>query len=146
MSLTKWRKEDDLFPSFSSFFDDFFGRDFMNSVATGTSVPAVNISEEDDRFEVEVAAPGLRKEDFNINLDNKVLTISAERKEEKEEKDRKKITRKEFSFTSFRRAFTLPESVEADKIQASYKDGVLTLTLPKKEETKRLSPKKINID
>lgn len=145
MSLTTWRKDDDLFPSFSSFFDDFFGRDFFSGLATGTSIPAVNISEENGYFEVEVAAPGLKKEDFKINLDGNVLTVSAEHKEEKEEKNKKKVTRREFSFTSFQRSFTLPDSVEADKINASYQDGVLLLTLPKKEKTRRRSLRQISI-
>jgi len=148
MSLVKWKKEEDLFPSFpsfSSFFEDFWGRDFFDRFTTGTTVPAVNITEDNDNFIVEVAAPGLKKEDFKVSLDNNTLCISAELREEKEE-TQKKVTRREFSFKSFRRAFTLPSSVAAEKIKASYKDGVLTLTLPKKEEAKRLPSKEIKID
>lgn len=145
MSLTKWKKDEEMFPSFTSFFDDFWGKDLYSGVAKGTTVPAVNINEEEDNFLVEVAAPGLKKEDFNVNLENNVLTISAEHKEEKEEK-KKKSTLREFNFTSFRRSFTVPDSVKADDIHAVYKDGVLHLTLPKKEESKKSKAKTIAIE
>lgn len=144
MSLIKWSKQDDLFPSMSSFFDDYWGRDFVSGVQTGTTVPAVNITEGTEAFDIEVAAPGLKKEDFKISLDNSMLTISSEKSEEKETED-KKVTRKEFSFSSFQRSFTLPESVQADKINASYNEGVLRIKLPKKEEAKKLPPKLIEI-
>ena len=144
MSLIKWNKQDDLFPSMSSFFDDFWGRDFVSGVQTGTTVPAVNITESTEAFDIEVAAPGLKKEDFKINLDNGMLTISSEKSEENESED-KKVTRKEFSFSSFQRSFTLPESVQADKINASYKEGVLKIKLPKREEAKKQPPKQIEI-
>jgi HSP20 family protein len=141
MTLAKWKK-DDVFPSyFPSLFDDFFGRDVINGLATGTTLPAVNINEEKDHFEIEVAAPGMKKEDFTLNLENNILTISAE-KEEKEEKKDKKLTRKEFSFTSFQRSFTLPDSVNSENIQATYKDGVLLLTLPKKEDMQQNTSKR----
>ena len=142
MTLAKWKKNDDLFPSF---FDDFFANDVLSGIVKGTTVPAINISEEEDRFEVEVAAPGLKKEDFKIDLDHHTLTISAEKKEEKEEKKNKNFTRREFSFTSFQRSFTLPESVDAGKIEASYKDGVLCLTLPKREESRKQPSRKIEV-
>ncbi|WP_420321399.1 Hsp20/alpha crystallin family protein [Flagellimonas sp.] len=144
MSLSKWNKQDDLFPSLSSFFDDFWGRDFVSGVQTGTTVPAVNIAESEEAFDIEVAAPGLKKEDFKINLDNGMMTISSEKSEEKESEE-KKITRKEFSFSSFQRSFTLPESVLVEKINAVYKDGVLKIKLPKKEEAKKQPPKLIDI-
>jgi HSP20 family protein len=152
MSLIRWRKDDDFFPSLSSFFDDFFDRDLMSRVATGTTVPAVNISEEDDRFEVQVAAPGLRKEDFKVNLDRNMLTISAEHQDERTDGNGngnnnggKKMTRREFSYSSFQRSFTLPDNVDADNIRASYQDGLLTLTLPKREEAKRQEKREISI-
>ena len=99
------------------------------------TVPPVNIKETETTFVVELAAPGKRKEDFNIELDDNVLTISSESKHEKEEKDSDgKYTRKEFSYSSFKRAFTLPEIVNESDINASYENGVLHITLPKREE------------
>lgn len=145
MSLTKWKKDEEIFPTFTSFFDDFWGKDLYSGVAKGTTVPAVNINEDDDSFMVEVAAPGLKKEDFIVNLENNVLTISAEHKEEKEEK-KKKSTLREFNFTSFKRSFTVPATVMAEDIKANYKNGVLHLMLPKKEEAKKIPPKTIAID
>ena len=145
MSLTKWKNDEEMFPSFTSFLDEFWGKDLYSGVARGTTIPAVNINEEEDKFQVEVAAPGLKKEDFNVNLENNVLTISAEHKEEKEEKV-KKSTLREFNFTSFRRSFTVPDSVKAEDIHAVYKDGVLHLTLPKKEEAKKTEAKTIAIE
>lgn len=145
MSLMKWNNREEDFPAYSNFFDDFFTRDFNNGNLRGANLPAVNISEDDDNFEVEVAAPGLKKEDFKINLENNLLIISGESKNEKEEKEGKKISRREFSYTSFNRSFTLPDTVKVDDIQAKYEDGVLKLTLPKKEESKKQPPKQIDI-
>ncbi|WP_027392480.1 Hsp20/alpha crystallin family protein [Aquimarina latercula] len=142
MSLIKWKKEDDLFPSF---FDNFWGRDFVSGVQTGTSVPAVNITETKDSFDIEVAVPGLKKDEFEINLENGILIISSEKKEERESQE-KKMTRKEFSFTSFQRSFSVPDTVSTDKINASYNDGVLSIRLPKKEEAKKQPPKLIEIE
>lgn len=145
MSLVKWNNQGENFPAYSNFFDDFFTRDLNNGNLRGANLPAVNISEDDDNFEVEVAAPGLKKEDFKINLENNLLTISGEHKEESEEKEGKKISRREFSYTSFNRSFTLPETVKAEDINAKYEDGVLRLTLPKKEEAKKQPPKQIEV-
>ena len=97
------------------------------------SVPAVNIKDNTDGFELELAVPGMKKDDFTVEVDNDVLTISSEIESEKEEKD-ENYTRREFSFTSFKRAFTLPDTVDGSKIDAKYKDGILKLTLPKKQE------------
>ncbi len=101
-------------------------------------IPAVNIKEENDKFVLEMAAPGLKKDDFNINLDNYVLTISSEKKEETKD-DKDNYTRREFLYTSFSRSFTLPKTVDIDKIKADYKNGILTVTLPKKEEEAKLT-------
>jgi HSP20 family protein len=101
-------------------------------------IPAVNIKEENNKFVLEMAAPGLKKDDFNINLDNYVLTISSEKKEEQKE-DKDNYTRREFLYTSFSRSFTLPKTVDIDKIKADYKNGILTVTLPKKEEEAKLT-------
>lgn len=127
--------------------EDFFNNDLFNFpsfVATGTTVPAVNISETENEYLVEMAAPGMKKSDFNINLDNRVLTISSEKKEEKEEKE-KNFTKKEFSYQSFERSFTLPETIDQEKIAAKYADGVLKVILPKKEEAKAKPSKVIKV-
>jgi HSP20 family protein len=99
----------------------------------GNTFPAVNIRENERDFEVEIAVPGKKKEDFNIEVDNNVLTVSLDYKKEEEAKE-ENYTRREFSFNSFKRAFTLPETVNEEKINASYTDGILRFTLPKKEE------------
>lgn len=109
--------------------DDFFG----NKAAT---VPAVNIKENKNDFTVSMAVPGMKKDDFKIELDGNMLTISSEKEENKEEKE-SKYTRKEYSYSSFSRSFTLPEDVNREAINAAYNDGVLVLTLPKKEEVKK---------
>ena len=121
---------------FPSVWEDFFNNDLfaLSAMASrGATVPAVNINETDKEFELELAAPGLKKNDFKVNIDRNVLTVSTEKKEEKEEKD-KNFTRKEFSYHSFSRSFTLPESINQEKIDAKYNDGVLKLVLPKKDE------------
>ncbi|WP_335966569.1 Hsp20/alpha crystallin family protein [Galbibacter sp. PAP.153] len=133
MSLV--RRNNSLFPSF---FDEVLKPDWFGGIENfSSSVPAVNIKEEDNKFSLEVAAPGMKKEDFNVEIDKNVLTVSADVKKESEEKDSKenaRYSRKEFSYTSFKRIFTLPETVDSDKINATYEDGVLVLALPKKEE------------
>ncbi len=134
--------------SVPSFIDEFFGKDWMDSVFSdqpGISTPAVNVQETDDDFLIEVAAPGLDKKDFNVNLDNNVLTISSEKEHKDEEKEGSRYMRREFSYTSFSRSFTLPEAVDAEKIKAKHKDGVLLITIPKKEESKRKPSKQIDI-
>jgi len=101
-------------------------------------VPAVNILDNKDNYMMELAAPGLKKGDFKIKLDNQLLTISSEKKEEKEEQE-ENYTRKEFVFSSFSRSFTLPKTIVFDKIKADYKDGILIVNLPKKEEEAKLT-------
>jgi HSP20 family protein len=129
----------------SQLFDTFFNEDMMGFPTTVTnwknSTPAVNIKETEDGFNLELAAPGLEKEDFKLELDNDVLTISAEKKVENEttegnDEKAEKYTRREFSYQSFQRTFTLPETIDVSKINASYQNGVLMVTLPKKEEAK----------
>jgi HSP20 family protein len=127
--------------------DEFFGRDFMDKFInheTGVDMPAVNISENKDDFMIEVAAPGLDKKDFNIDLDRNVLTISSEKQQETEDEDTKYM-RREFSYTSFSRSFTLPDTADEEKIKANHKDGVLTITIPKKDEAKEKPARKIDI-
>ncbi|MCH4823535.1 Hsp20/alpha crystallin family protein [Gramella lutea] len=146
MSLIK-RNETGWLPSV---FDDMFRTDWLggttNVNSIGTSIPAVNIMETEDSFNVEVAAPGKTKEDFNIELDNDVLTISSEVKKENETTDKNgRFTRKEFSYSTFKRAFSLPDSVDSAKISASYNNGVLEIALPKKEEAKVQAKRLIDI-
>ena len=132
---------------FPSIFDDFFGDDWMRYPAGArkeTTMPAVNVKETDKAFTVELAAPGLSKNDFNVEVDNDLLTISSEKEESKEDTG-ENYTRKEFSYTSFKRSFHLPETVESDKIEAKYDDGVLRLVIPKKSEKELKASKTIKI-
>jgi HSP20 family protein len=134
-------------PAFPTFFDDFFTRDLLDwdrDLAPFKTNPAVNIIEHDEHYAIEVAVPGLAREDFNVELDDNLLTISFEKKEEKEETG--KYTRREFRYASFKRSFTLPEgSVDTDKIDANYESGILKLVLPKREEAKARAKRTINI-
>jgi len=128
-----------------SLFDDLFNRDFLGDFFNQElNTPAVNVSEEKDKYKIEVAAPGLNKKDFNVNVEDNVLTISSEKQDEDEEKDRNYM-RKEFHYSSFSRSFTLPENVKADDIKASHNDGVLKVEVPKKEETKAKPSRQIEI-
>jgi len=133
-----------------SLFDDFFNRpwvDWFNGDLPSrlTSTPFVNISEREEDYLVSLAAPGLKKDDFKINVEGSMLTISSE-KEESTEEIEEKFTRKEYSYSSFERSFTLPDEVNKDKIDAQYKDGVLEILLPKKEEARKLGiSKKIKV-
>lgn len=117
-----------------NFFIDEFFKDWAGGSQVSQRIPAVNIKETDVAFNVALVAPGLKKEDFNIEVDNGVLTISYTAAAEKTEQEEGKYTRREFVNASFKRAFTLPETVNEDDINAVYADGILTLTLPKKEE------------
>ncbi|TAH41534.1 MAG: Hsp20/alpha crystallin family protein [Bacteroidetes bacterium] len=128
---------------FTDFFNDYFTGD-LSPRAFSSTVPAVNIHESDNEFFVDLAVPGMKKEDFNIEVENGILTISAEKKSEKNEED-VKFSRKEFSYSSFKRTFTLPDAVNPDKIAASYENGVLAMTLPKKEESKTKPAKAIKV-
>lgn len=138
-------------PSFPSLLDRFFEGDVMdwnntNFAGSNSTLPAVNIREDADAYRIEVAAPGMKKNDFNINYDNGRLTISSETRDEVEKKDGETITRREFSYQSFQRSFTVAENaIEADKIKASYNDGILNILLPKREEIKPKPPKEIKI-
>ena len=141
MKLVKFRNNETM-PLFSSFWDNFFVPrtrdifDFSNFSSMDTTSPAVNIKETKDDFQVDVAVPGMKKKDFKIELNDNLLMISSENENEKEEKDGD-FTRKEFSYHSFQRSFTLPESIKAEKISAGYDDGVLSIVIPKKEEEEK---------
>lgn len=127
--------------------DQFLNETFQNwrnDMNEGLIVPKVNIEETDGEFLVEMAAPGMKKDDFNIELDNDILVIWAEQEKNRKENNNH-YTRKEFSYGSFRRSFHLPNSVEVDKIKAKYDNGVLKLMIPKKEEAKRKPPRTIKI-
>jgi len=121
---------------------DWSNRNFSN---TNTTLPAVNIKVSDDGFEVEMAAPGLTKNDFKIELDHDVLTISSEKQSEDETGNDKQFTRKEFSYQSFTRSFTLPNTASSENIGAKYENGVLRVLIPKKEEAKPKPVKQIAI-
>ena len=134
-----------------SLIENLFGRDvndiFNTNTASFTNVPAVNVVEHQDGFRIEVAAPGLKKEDFKLNLNHNNLIISGyqETQNGEQDKDAEKYTRREFSYSSFQRTFTLPGSVDAEQIQATYTDGVLKIEIPKREEAKVKPPRQIEI-
>ena len=137
--------------TFPVLFNDFFNRNMFdwsesNFSDTGTTIPAVNIRETNEAFEVEMAAPGMKKNDFKIELEGNLLTISSETSNQTEEKEGDRYSRREFSYLSFQRSFTLAKDVlDAEKIKAKYEDGVLRLHIPKKEEVKQKPPRLIQI-
>lgn len=141
-----------LFPSLPSLLNDFLADDWLNSSlanwkSSGTTLPAVNVMETNDDFRIEVAAPGMKRDDFKVELDNNVLTISSQREDNREENERSgSYTRREFSYQSFQRSFTLPENkVEGEKIAARYVDGILQVTVPKREDAKVKPAKQISV-
>ena len=140
MTLIRWHRPTGLADMFQNFFDsdfnEFFGRRFSD--------PAANIIENTDSFQLDLAAPGMQKDDFKISLENNILTISSEVEDEKREEG-KNYTRKEFYYGSFSRSFTLPKIIDLEKIKADYENGVLKVVLPKKEEAKLEIKKEIKI-
>jgi HSP20 family protein len=144
-------KRNEMFPGLNMF-DDFFSRDLWNwgqnnNSSTNTTIPLVNVKENNDNFEVEMAAPGMNKDDFKVELDGNLLTIISEKNQENEVKEGERYSRREFSYQSFQRSFQLPkEVVDAEKIEAKYENGVLRLVIPKKEEAKPRPPKTIQIN
>ena len=140
MTLIRWHRPTGLADMFQNFFDsdfnEFFGRRFSD--------PAANIIENPDSFQLDLAAPGMKKDDFKIHLENNILTVSSEVEDEKKEEG-KNYSRKEFYYGSFSRSFTLPKIVDLEKIQADYADGILKVVLPKKEEAKLEIRKEIKI-
>lgn len=129
-----------------SLLTDFLGKELAatESFGKGFSIPAVNVAELGDRFQIEVAAPGLTRKDFNIEVNNNVLSISSE-KEEKSDENKSTYHRREFSYFSFQRSFALPEMVDIDKISATHSDGILKIEIPKKEEAKQKPSRVIEI-
>ena len=136
-SLPMWSLIDDIF---NGALPSVFSQNFN----TGMSLPMVNIKETSDAYSVEMAVPGLKKSDFHIDLDNQVLSISTE-KEEEHEHEEDNYTRREFGYSSFKRTFTLPETVDDGKIEAKYNEGILSIHLPKKEEAKQKPARSIKI-
>jgi HSP20 family protein len=136
------------FPTMMNLFDDLFYRDiptvFSSNFSEGISMPKVNIKEGDDSFVIEMAVPGMKKSDFEINLDNNTLSISAKVESEANETENG-FVRREFGYTSFNRNFTLPETVDDSKIDAKYSEGILSINIPKREEAKRKPNRIIDI-
>ena len=155
-SLVKWNGNGNnnnlMFPEFPSLFDDFLTRELFQlpflAASNGNSVPAVNIKETGSAFELEIAAPGMEKEDFKIELAQDTLSISAEKESKVEDKSEDgRYSRKEFSYRSFRRSFNLSEDmIEANEISANYKNGILHIMVPKKEPAKPKLIKQIAIN
>ena len=130
-----------------AYWDDFFNDRFFNQVSNMNgreNTPAVNVSEDDKVYSIEVAAPGLSRKDFNLEIENDVLTISSENKESKEE-NKSNFLRREFNYQSFKRSFQLPDTVDQEHISATHEDGILKLTLPKKEELVQKAYRQIEI-
>ncbi len=143
-------RKNSMLPGMSRFFDDFFTRDLFdwtndNFAGENSNLPSVNIIENDDHFVVQVAAPGMSKDDFHIEVKDNVLTIKSENKIENEEKN-ENFLRREFSYTTFQRSFNLNKNVvDEDSIKANYQDGILNITLAKKEEAKEKPARVIKI-
>jgi HSP20 family protein len=135
MDLIKWNNFDDTFPQLPSIFGDFFGREsYGRNPLTGISLPAVNIKEDNDKFLVTLAIPGVKKEDCKVTIENGMLTVSSVKKNERNE-TKDSYSRHEYNFASFSRSFSLPENVDADSIQAKHEDGELKIELHKKEKS-----------
>lgn len=144
MSLVRFTNQ------FPSLFDRFFDNDMFdwtnnNYSATNTTLPSVNVKENAESYEVEMAAPGFEKKDFKVEVHNNMLHISSEKKVENETKEGERYTKKEFSYQSFSRSFTLPMTIENEKISAKYEQGILKVSIPKKEEAKPKPLKQIAI-
>ncbi|TDB68903.1 Hsp20/alpha crystallin family protein [Arundinibacter roseus] len=132
---------------YPGFFNGFVNKSLMNELfepAYNGTAPAVNVVENENSFRIDVAAPGLQKSDFTINLDQNRLTI-ASKKEQSEEEKNEKYTRREFRYASFQRTFTLPATIDSEQISATYTDGILHIELPKREEAKARPNRTIEI-
>lgn len=141
-TLSTWRPRlslplTDFFEPWSEWFGD-------GALSRALTVPTVNVTEEKDKYNLSLAAPGLAKKDFKVDVNGNILTISAQKEESKEEKD-KTYSRREYNYSSFSRSFTLPDEVEADKIDASYEEGILKLMLPKNVNAGKKNQKAITI-
>lgn len=136
MTLVKFNNglKNNAHPFFNDVFDSLLNDSFIGDKLVAR-VPSVNIAENDNEFHIELAVPGLKKDDFKINLDKNILTVSAEKKSESTQ-ETKKFSKREYSYNSFVRSFTLPDSVDHSKIEADYTDGILKLIVAKREEAK----------
>lgn len=151
MTLIKWKdlsnkgleRKNLLIPSMENFFNDFFNTGLLSREFAGY-VPSVNITENEKSYNIEVSAPGFEKKDFNVQVEDGVLTISGEHKVEKNEED-KTFIRKEFNYGSFSRSFNLVDSIEEEMIDAKYENGILKLELPKNEKARLKNVKQIKI-
>jgi len=149
--MTLIKRNGSLLNPFPTVFDDFLNRDIFNWGSSNfseanTTIPAVNIKETADNYEVEVAAPGMTKKDFKVQLDGNVLTITSEMSSQKEESEEVRYSTREFSYQSFSRTFNLQKDVvDTEKLVAKYEDGVLHLLIPKKENVKQKLPRLIEI-
>ena len=149
MTLVRFNKKPrtDVAPFFSAF-DDFFARpfeDMFRDNGGSLSTPAVNVLEQEEHFAIEVAAPGWNKEDFSIKVEDDTLLISAERENSAEQQEEGRYTRREFAYNSFRRSFTLPDTVDSEGIGANYTNGILRITLPKRDEAKAKPVRQIEV-
>ena len=141
MKILRWNNE----PNYSDFWNNLFDNESHFPVYRHQCVaPAANIMEHENDFQLEIAVPGLNKEDFKIGIENSVLTISSEKQDENNENN-KDYTRREFAYGNFSRSFTLPKSVNTDNINATYKNGILQIVLPKKEEDRTKIKREIAI-
>lgn len=138
------------YPAWSNLFNEFLNHDWIdwthrNYSDTNTTIPSVNILEDQDGFKIEVAAPGLNKSDFKIEVNQGILKISSEKQEERESGEEGRYSRREFSYQSFSRSFNLPGTVESDKIEAKYENGILSVSIPKRDEAKPKPVRMIDI-
>lgn len=143
-------KRTELFPEWNKFFGDFFGSDLLdwshrNYSTTNTTLPTVNIKETNESFEVEMAAPGMNKSDFKVELNNNLLSISSEKTNDQSKNSDDRYSHHEFSYQSFSRTFTLPNISDQSKIEASYENGILKVLIPKREEAKPKPSRMIEI-
>lgn len=142
LPLTKFGSTPVLFDEFFKPWNEWFNGDRLFPVSI--NIPPVNVTENEKSYDVSLAAPGMKKEDFRIDIDDNLLTVSSEQEHKEEEKD-KKFTRKEYSYASFSRSFSLPEEVNREKIEANYTDGILHIMLPRMANGKKSSPTTIAI-
>ncbi len=131
-------------PALNSMIDSFFNDRFINTEFATNTLPSVNVKENENEFTIEVAAPGLTREDIKVEITHGILTIASEKKEETAEEN-DKFTRKEFNYSSFQRSFHLPDNIDEDSIKANYNDGVLNITIAK-TNAKSMQSKTITIN
>lgn len=137
-------------PTFAKVVNDFMNEGFVKNFDESLSLwngtqPAVNVKEDVDGYALALAVPGYTKEDIEVKIDDNILTITSEKKEEVSEKEGEKFTRREFKYAAFKRTFTLPDTVDATNIEGKYENGILNISIPKKEEAKPIPARTIKI-